>query len=140
LKLEQLGIKGEGLSFSKAEKTTADSNSITIGSTQHFVGNIGQRGGHSSIQATQTDNSILDLGAVRALVAQIIKHSNELPTESSAVVRLELKSLDEDVRSSVPNQSKIRAALSSIKTALEGAAGNLIASGILAEIAKLLTH
>jgi hypothetical protein len=140
LKLEKLGIKGEGLTFSPVEKTKAESSSITIGSIHNFAGNIGQDAGQSSIQATQASTSFLDLDTIRALAAQINEHANELPTQSSSVVRHELQDLDKELRSSEPNQSKVRAALASIKSALEGAAGNLIASGILAEVAKILPH
>jgi hypothetical protein len=140
LKLEKLGIKGEGLSFSPADKTKAESSSVTIGSIQNFAGNIGQGGGQSSIHATQTNAPVLDLDAVKTLAVQINKHLDDLPTLVSPVVRRELEELDEEVRSREPNQSKIRAALGSIKSALEGAAGNLIASGILVELAKILPH
>jgi AbiTii len=140
LKLEKLGIKGDGLSFSPADKTKAEGSSITIGSIQNFAGNIGQAVGQSSIQATQTNTSFLDLDAVRKLAVQINEHADDLPAQSSSVIRHELKDLDEELQVPAPNQSKVRAVLGSIKRALEGAAGNLIASGILAELAKILPH
>jgi hypothetical protein len=140
LKLEKLGIMGEGLSFSPAEKAKAGDSLITIGNIQNFIGNIGQEIDRPSIRATQTISGNLDLDSVRALAAQINEHVDSLPTRLSPVIRNELKDINEQLRSSHPSQSKMRNALISIKSSLEGAAGNLIASGILAEIAKILPH
>jgi hypothetical protein len=142
LKLEKLGIKGEGMSFSAEEKGKAhrDNSSITIGSIGNFAGNIGSQSfDRSAIRATQTSNSV-DLDALRALAIQIKQHTNELPKQSLPAVRAELEKIDEELAVASPNQSKIRAALGSMKNALEGAAGSIIASGILAELTRLLSH
>ena len=136
LKLEKLGIMGEGLSFSPAEKTKAGSSHITIGSIQNFAGNIGQVGGESSIQASQEITSSLDLDAVRRLAIQMNKYANELPAQT----RPALEQLDKELKSVTPSQSKVRAILGSVKNVLEGAAGNVIASGVLMELAKILSH
>jgi len=138
LKLEKLGIQGEGLSFSLAEKTKAEGSSITIGTIQNFVGNIGQSVGQSSIQATQENTNSLDLDAVRALAIQMNKHADELPAEALPVCRQQLKQLDAELSSTGPSQSKVRAMLSSIKNVLEGAAGSVVAFGILVELTKIL--
>jgi hypothetical protein len=140
LKLEKLGIKGDGLSFSPAERTKAEASSITIGNIQTFAGNIGQSIGQSSIRATQKNSNFLDLNAIRTLAIQMNKHADELPTQSLPAIRQQLEGLNNELRSVSPSQSKIKAILGSIKGALEGAAGNLIAAGILAELAKILSH
>jgi hypothetical protein len=140
LRLEKLGIKGEGLSFSPAEKTKAAASAITIGKIENFAGNLGTSINQSSIQATQTKVGVIDLDAIQALVAQINKHTDELPARSVSAVRNEIENLNKEFQSAAPNRTKVMAALGSIKSALEGAAGNLIASGILAELAKILPH
>ena len=61
LRLEKLGIKGEGMSFSTDEKSKAHTGNsvVTIGSIGDFAGNIGSQSfGQSSIKATQTTNSV----------------------------------------------------------------------------------
>jgi hypothetical protein len=121
----------------KRRREKADSNSsITIGSIQNFAGNIGQVGGVSSIQATQESSYAIDLDAVGRLAIQMNKYADELPSEA----RSPIEELNKELKSASPNQSRVRAVLGSVKSVLEGAAGNVIASGILVELAKILTH
>jgi hypothetical protein len=127
---------GEGLSFSAAEKTKAESSSITIGSIQNFAGNIGQAGGQSSIQASQEISYALGLDAVGRLAIQMNKYADDLPSQA----RSDIEELNKELKSASPNQSKVRTVLGSLKSVLEGAAGNVIASGILVELGKILTH
>jgi len=138
-----LGIKGEGLSFSSAEKTTAhkENSPINIGHIGTFAGNIGsQFHDQSSMNVTQTSTSSLDLDAIRALALQINEYADDLPAQSCPAIRRKLNELDGELISAVPDESKLRSMLGSIKNVLEGAAGNLVASGILAELAKILSH
>jgi hypothetical protein len=116
LKLEKLEIKGDGLSFSPTEKTKAESSSITIGSIQKFVGNIGQSIGQSSIHGTQENTSSLDLDAVRTLSVQMNKYANELPDQALPAIR----QLNEELQSPSPSQSKVKAMLGSVRNILAG--------------------
>ncbi|MGY4174729.1 hypothetical protein ACVIHH_000020 [Bradyrhizobium sp. USDA 4518] len=61
-----------------------------------------------------------------------------LPQEQQQAITEPLAVLEVEAVSPAPSQSKIRAALLTIKTVAEGATGNLIASGISALIAKIL--
>lgn len=138
LRLEKSGIKGDDLSFSPEEKSKAHGGEaqVHIGSIGHFAGNIGSQSfERSSVQATQVDAG-LDLSAVKELADQINRHLSELPNESEPAVRAELTLISDELGKSAPSQSKIRSALAAIGSVLKGAAGNLIASGILAELAK----
>jgi hypothetical protein len=82
--------------------------------------------------------SALDLKLVKALTDQIAEHLSGLPKASAPAVSDQLTLITKELRDPTPDHSKIRSALDSIRRALEGAAGNLLASGILAELARLL--
>jgi hypothetical protein len=144
LKLEKLGIKGEGLTFSDAEKGKAQNEmgSINIAHVETLTAGVvgSQVLRHSSMSVSQASDSSINLAAVKQLVVQIKKHADDLPTESLPAIRRELNGLDRELESPDVNPSKIRATLNSIKNVLEGAAGNLIASGIVAELAKIVAH
>ena len=49
-----------------------------------------------------------------------------------------LSALEAEAASTAPSQSKLCAALQTIKTVAEGAAGNVVASGIVALISQML--
>jgi hypothetical protein len=144
LKLEKLGIKGQGLAFSDAERGKAQNemSSISIAHVETLTAGVvgSQVLRHSSMNVSQTNDSSVDLKAVRQLVVQIKKHAHDLPSGSLPAITRELKGLDKELESPRANSSRIRATLGSIKNVLEGAAGNLIASGIVAELAKILAH
>lgn len=144
LRLEKSGIKGEGLTFSATEKGRAQNEvgSISIAHVETLTAGVvgSQVLHHSSMKVSQTNDSSVDLDAAKQLVIQIKKHSRDLPAELLPSVAREMHVLDEELASPAANQSRTRAALSSIKNVLEGAAGNLIASGILVELTKILSH
>jgi hypothetical protein len=64
------------------------------------------------------------------------KYADELPSEARAPI----EELNKELKWASPNQSKVRAILGSVKNVIEGAAGNVIASGVLMELAKILGH
>jgi hypothetical protein len=144
LKLEKLGIKGEGLTFSDSEKSKAknEMSSINIAHVETLTAGVigSQTLSHSSMSVNQAYDNSIDLSAVKQLLVQIKKHAHDLPAESLPIVEREIAGIDRELGGTSANPSKIRAALSSIKNALEGAAGNLIASGILAELGRIASH
>ncbi|MBY5413500.1 hypothetical protein HFO98_34960 [Rhizobium leguminosarum] len=58
------------------------------------------------------------------------------PQRSEVIAPIEL--LEAEVRTGSPDESKVRTALTSIKTIVEGAAGNLVASGIGGLVGNML--
>jgi hypothetical protein len=110
-------------------------NAIFRGNTTILVGN------QSSISATQANTSSDMAAEVRDLISQI---RAALPTASlpepireralKGVVELEA-AIDGDQ----PDPSRLRQGLTFMQKTLEGAAGNLLASGALALIAKILS-
>lgn len=61
-----------------------------------------------------------------------------LPPEDQRAIAEPLALLEAEAASSAPSQSKIHSALQTIKTVTEGAAGNLVASGIAVQIGQML--
>ncbi|MGA9896339.1 MAG: hypothetical protein WBQ55_29190 [Xanthobacteraceae bacterium] len=71
-------------------------------------------------------------------LAQVSANLGVLPAEQQKAITTLLAELEAGTTSSKPSQSKIRSVLQMIKTITEGAAGNLVASGITAAIVQIL--
>lgn len=138
LKLEQAGIKGEGLSFSNEEREKAREGQATyhIGNIANFTGNLGANSG--TVNATSQQASTED---VLKLVEKIRANEQGLNVSGAEIMRLEaaLDDLTFEMKQPAPNQSKVRQAVSSIRNVAEGAVGSLAATGILFELAKLFS-
>jgi hypothetical protein len=135
LKLEEDGIMGEGLSFSKEEKQEASKHDYTV-----VIGNasgvqIQQQTQHS----TQTMINEMDLGKVSTFISTLKENLNQigLQEEAQKVVEYEVTTISKELESDKPKSSKIKQSLQSIRTSLEGAAGNLTASGLLYLLGQL---
>lgn len=93
-------------------------------------------GSHSRVNINSTDNSInnsSDIGIekLQAFLDQIKPALGGLPPIQQQEITVPLAVLEGEVLSGSPTKSKVSAALQSIKTIAEGAAGNLIAAGIV---------
>lgn len=138
LELEQSGVIGENMSFKIHEKM--DATQIT----QHFYAqNIGFAGHASSQNRIKTiqnmDNKQLDAENVGELVKQITIHLDSLPLNSRAEIDRHVASLKQEIGNPVPNESRMRGILTSIKTVCEGCIGNLAAEGIVRIAERLLS-
>jgi hypothetical protein len=71
-------------------------------------------------------------------LAQVSATLGALPAEQQKAITTLLAELEAETTSSKPSRSKIRSVLQMIKTITEGAAGNLVASGITAVIVQIL--
>jgi hypothetical protein len=90
-----------------------------------------------------TDNSVnvateVQPLAVAEFVNQIKPLVSSLPEPQRTEIVAPLRLLEDEIRSGSPEASRLQGALRSIRTIVEGAAGNLIAAGALAMIAKML--
>ena len=136
LKLEQAGIKGEGLSFSKEEREKAHEGQSTyhIGSIGTFTGNLGVNLG--TVTATSQQASSDD---VLKFIEKVRSNEANLRVSDIENVRLNaaLDDLTHEMKQPAQNQNKVRQAVSSIRNVAEGAVGSLVATGILFELAKL---
>jgi hypothetical protein len=140
LKLEQAGIRGDGLVFSPAEAQRAQAVHINIGSIGNAVG-LGAFGDNATIRATQ-NTSDRDLAArVIALVEQIEGQLAQagLPAETQDLENAALVELRGAATGSKPEGSRLRRGLESLQRTMEGATGNLVAAGIQALVTAILT-
>ncbi|WP_316153074.1 hypothetical protein [Cupriavidus sp. BIC8F] len=136
LKLEQAGVLGANMSFSVSEKKEAAP--VT---QQFFIQNAGVVGSVSDNAAVTNNQQItgsLSIGNVRDLVHQANSLVSQLPKNMADQVSSILAELDGESRKARPNESKLRATLASLRQVCEGAAGNLVASGLTSAVSSLL--
>ena len=136
LQLERAGINGDGMSFNKDEKILAHSApTFNIGSIGSMVGNLGYQNTSGDIHVSK-----IDADQILGLTKQIRPHLSQLKTSGADASLLEqsLGALDVLSRESDPDQRAVHGALKDLRNALSGAAGNLIASGAIAVVSKML--
>jgi len=140
LKLEQAGIRGEGISFSPREAEQARSVVVNIGSIGNATG-IGAFGDNATITANQTIDVKQFAREVREFVDEVGKRleTSGLPSAIQSEAAALLSELKIDANAIAPNQNRLRQSLNSLKHIMEGTAGNLIAAGVVALIVKLLS-
>lgn len=142
LKLEQAGIKGQGISFSQQEKEVAQTaTTIHVESITNFAGNIGNVSGQTVVNATQTNTfSEANLDEIRSLLSQMREHlpAVGLGDKDKDSVEKETKIIEDELSAEQPDHPRLRSALSSIGRILQGAAENIIASGVIHQITSLL--
>jgi len=133
LALEKRGIVGEGLSFNAEERSKAQSGSttITIGSIGQLAGNIGH--GNSAGDISLNSGQIGDL---QNLVEQVDRHRGELAGAGGdpQLLATAIDGLRGELANGRPDQSKLRSFAGDLRTALSGATGNLVATGVLAAL------
>jgi hypothetical protein len=97
-----------------------------IGSIGSFAGNLGGRVG-GNVSGTSTQNIRQELEKVAALVGQLRQYHGQmgLGAQRQAEVSRDVDAIDEEMRASKPKPSVIGGLLESIKSTMEGAAGNL---------------
>lgn len=140
LSLERAGILGEGMTFTVREREAAQA--MTSVNTYHIHGNVSVLGdvAHSTVNSSQSINySPADLTELRRVIEQISSHTSQLSGDTQRSVVAALADARAELDAAPPNHSRLRKALASIRTTCEGAAGNLIATGIVGLIAKFLS-
>ena len=138
LRLEADGITGEGMSFTADEKERAKGDTYNIKNYIH--GDI-----HDSqiqIEATnssQTKTVEFDVKQLTKLVAALRSTIDAVGVDDNGKQELdsEISTLEAQIKSPKPKSSIIGESLSSIRRILEGASGNLVASGLLNQMGAL---
>ena len=108
-----------------------------IGRIENFSGNMGSVSGDAVVTTQQTIGlAVVD---VRALIDQIIQHTGALGLGSQALGELNgyLDALRSEANLPVPKPGVLQGLLKSVRNVVEGAAGSIVASGILAHIDKI---
>lgn len=138
LKLEADGIIGEGISFSREEKEKAQSTTYNI---KNYI--QGADRSQIQIESVGTKQNLtfdeLDISKLKDLIRALKTSVGEIDFEGNAKAELnaEIQTLESQAGSPNPKTSIIRESLLSAKNIIEGAAGNLVASGLLYQIGKL---
>jgi len=133
--LEKQGILGSGLTFNKKQKQEAESVTNNI-----YGGNVGVLGavsGDMSGNSFTANTGDISITEISNLVSQIKEMIPVLPSEIADQIPPSLFQLEELVKTNSPDKGKIQNALTSLKAILEGASGNLAATGIISAIAAL---
>ncbi|MDN4592145.1 hypothetical protein DBA29_27060 [Xenophilus aerolatus] len=136
LDLEKRNILGSGLTFSKEEKAMASQINY------HTVNNIGSMT-NSQLQQHSSGVQVIEgaLGTdLTKLVESIASSLSGLSLSQPDTQELlaELATLRSQLDSPKPKVGIIKESLASVRTVLEGAAGNLVASDLLARLGPLL--
>jgi hypothetical protein len=108
---------------------------VAVEGEQH-VGSIVRAKGKARVHVgNKTTYSANDLDAIRRLIADMVERHDELRAglDAERLIKIEgkLADLRAELAKPVPDQGLVRESLRSLRTVLEGAAGNVIASGWL---------
>jgi hypothetical protein len=137
LQLEQEGILGEGLSFTDTEKQSASKV------TYNVTNNIGQMNNSQFQQQSSGTQCIYTSDNLENLIAALNAVSNGIQSlgiddVAQRELLAEISTVKAQAGSPTPKRCIIVESLHSVRTILENVAGNLLASGALVEISKLL--
>jgi len=138
LQLEKEGIMGEGMSFSKKEKQISDKATYQI---TNYIGSMQ----NSQIQqdssgAIQKLNIEINIDNLLVFIAELNKSIDKLDLEQSKKQKLitEISTIESQANSPKPKKKIIFESLKTLRTILEGIAGNVIAAGLLSKLAQFL--
>lgn len=139
LRLEEDGILGEGLSFSKEEVKVAKEQAYTIFNLNGDFreSQIQQNTNNSSQTMTKVN---MDLNKVSELIDSLKENINslQLDDESKKIVEAEANTVSAQLESPQPQQGIISKSLTSIRTILEDTGTGLATSGILYLISQIM--
>jgi len=133
LKLEEDGIMGENLIFSNEEKEKAVKSNYTV---NNFYGNVN----NSQIQQnTNNSNQTItyDLEKLNEIINLLKENAEKIKSGQDDEINQTVQKLETEIKKNTPSVSIIKESLKTIRTILEGIAGNIIASGILYKINQL---
>ncbi len=140
LKLEKLGVKGEGMSFSDDERKRAHETQAiyNIGKIETFTGNMGSGSGNFTVEGNTVN--VVPKAAIESLVRKIRDNEAQLGLEPESTRELHqaLDGLQTEIKATQPSTKRIDGFLASVRGIAEKAAGSLAAQGILYELAKLM--
>lgn len=135
LELESRGVIGDGMSFDQKDRKEASAVTNHI-----YGGNFGVLGnvaGDSTSSGFVSISGNLSGEKIELLASQIRETLPALPEGVQAALEQPLSALEGEGEKATPSQGVVATALTSVKNALEGAAGNLAAAGILAAISSM---
>ena len=138
LQLEKEGIIGEGMSFSIQEKKKAEKASYQV--TYNIGSMQNSQLQHESPGADQTLYIQENIDEIAGIVSKIRSSMDQFSLSLSNQKELlaEISTIEFQSRSPNPKPSIIKECLQTIHRILEGATGNVLASGLINDLAKFL--
>ena len=136
LELEAAEVLGEGLRFTLIEKERAQN--VTNNYIAQVIGVAGNVTDHARVHNQMVASGGLDLTKIQDLVSQLQQMAPNLPPDIRDGIAPDVATLASEVNQPTPDQGKIAKALASVRATCEGAAGNLLASGAIDLIGKIL--
>jgi hypothetical protein len=137
LKMEQAGVVGTEFNFDAADKKKARGVTTTIN-----IGNIGSFAGNLGTENTAGDITVNSLNTelVGDLAVQLKAQTNELIVAGAdgAILKTRLDQIEEELKKPAPVPSVLRGLLVDVRSAIAGAAGNLVATGAIALINQII--
>lgn len=121
----------------RSDAPVAPTQSVIQNITNHFHGDNARANINSIDNSTNTSTKISTL-KLASMLEEVRPYIASLPEPQRTEIVAPIELLEAEVRSGSPDQSKVGAALTSLKTVAEGAAGSLVASGIGALAANML--
>ncbi len=138
LQLEKEGILGEGMSFSKKEKQIADKATYQI---TNYIGSMqNSQLQQDSSGAIQKLNIGINIDDLLAFITKLNKSIDKLDLEENEKQKLitEIGTIENQANSPKPKQKIIFQSLKTLRTILEGVAGNIVAAGLLSKLGQFL--
>lgn len=123
--------------LSEPDKPTHEFPPVNIINVQNMVGSQIQQ---STFESTQTlSSSTLDCKDIFNFIIELKDKLHELQLDSSNAqeVAADISTIESQIKSSRPKSIIIKESLKGIKTILEGAAGNILASMLLEKLASI---
>jgi hypothetical protein len=140
IQLENEGITGDGIKFSRKEIEKATNSPVInfYGQSSDIQLQIQQNSNNST--QIQTKEIALDLEAVKTFIEALDTQKNmlNLGDEEKTTLEENITQVNSELQKSNPNNTLIRESLVTIRNLAEGIAGNFMASGILVGINNLL--
>jgi len=137
IQLEKDGITGEGISFSKEEKREADKQNYTV---NNFYGNTsGVQIQQQTQDSTQTQINEMGLEKVETFISNLQTYLTQtgLKEDTQKAVESEIETISKELRAKKPKTQVVAESMKTIRSLLEGVAGNFIAQALLTQISQL---
>jgi hypothetical protein len=136
LKLGEAGILGDGVSFTQKERAVAKQGGDTY-NIGNFSGVIGDVGDHAKIKTAQTVSYSAD--DLRRIVEQVKEYVDGLGLTPDGRAELDaaVVLIESEISKPSPDKGKLRRAFEAVKRIGEGAAGRLVAEGVVGLINQI---
>lgn len=136
LKLEEDGIMGEGMSFTKKEIEQAAEKNYTV---NYFYGNntqFQQNTSHSS-QNMSIETNDNNIAKITNIIALIKDNQTSFETDKYNELIKAIQNIEMELHQSKPKANILQQGIATVRNILEGISGSIIASGILYKIGQL---